>query len=89
MLEGASFVVLLFVAMPLKYAASMPLAVRVVGALHGVLFLVFLAALFHASFERRWGFGRAALAFASSIVPFGTFVFDKSLRREMESLPSS
>lgn len=44
-LEGLSFLVLLFIAMPLKYLADMPLAVRIAGSVHGGLFLVFLAVL--------------------------------------------
>jgi integral membrane protein len=45
LLEGVSYLLLLFVAMPLKYFWEMPLAVRIVGSLHGMLFIVFLAAL--------------------------------------------
>ena len=45
LLEGTSFVVLLFIAMPLKYLADLPLAVRIVGSVHGALFLMFLAVL--------------------------------------------
>jgi integral membrane protein len=82
-LEGSSFLVLLFVAMPLKYVAGLPLAVRIVGSVHGLLFLVFLVVLYRAARQRRWPLRRAALAFVSSIVPFGTFVFDGSLRREI------
>jgi integral membrane protein len=84
-LEGSSFLALLFVAMPLKYLAGLPLAVRVVGTVHGLLFVVFMAALYHAARERGWPLRRSALAFVSSIVPFGTFVFDRSLRREIAS----
>lgn len=82
-LEGLSFVLLLFVAMPLKYWAGLPLAVRVVGGVHGLLFVLFLAALFRAALERGWPPRRWALALFSSLVPFGTFVFDRSLRREL------
>lgn len=82
-LEGLSFVLLLFVAMPLKYWANLPLAVRVVGSVHGLLFVVFVAALFRAAVERSWPPRRWVLAFFSSLVPFGTFVFDRSLRREL------
>jgi integral membrane protein len=82
-LEGLSFLVLLFVAMPLKYLAGQPLAVRVVGSLHGALFILFLVALWRAATERRWPASRWSLAFVSSIVPFGTMVFDRSLRREV------
>ena len=83
LLEGSSFLALLFIAMPLKYLAGLPLAVRIVGSVHGLLFLMFLAALFRAGRQRRWPFSRSLLAFVSSIVPFGTFLFDRSLRREI------
>jgi integral membrane protein len=84
--EGLSFVALLFVAMPLKYVWGIPLAVRIVGSLHGALFLIFLVALFRAASEREWPLRRSFLAFVSSVVPFGTFVFDSSLKSEIEGL---
>ncbi len=83
LVEGLSFVALLFVAMPLKYLAGMPLAVRIIGSVHGGLFLVFLLALAAASRERRWPSRRSLMAFVSSLLPFGTFVFDRSLREEI------
>ena len=61
LLEGASFIVLLFVAMPLKYLAGMPLPTRVAGSVHGLLFLLFIAVLIRASAERRWPFRRSLL----------------------------
>ena len=85
LLEGSSFLVLLFIAMPLKYLADQPLAVRIVGSIHGLLFVIFMAALFRAGSVRRWPFRRSVHAFVSSIVPFGTFVFDRSLRHEIAS----
>jgi len=81
-MEGASFLVLLGVAMPLKYLAGVPMAVKVVGWAHGVLFIAFCAALVQTMRNRRWGIGRAALGFLAALVPFGTFVFDRSLQRE-------
>jgi integral membrane protein len=81
--EGISFVVLLFLAMPLKYWAGLPIAVRIVGMLHGVLFLAFVAALFDVATKRGWSYQRWGLAFLSSLLPFGTFWFDRSLRREI------
>lgn len=87
LLEGLSFVVLLFVAMPLKYWAGLPLAVRVVGAVHGVLFVLFVPALFRAATEHEWPARRWLLAFGASLVPFGTFLFDRTLRRELEATP--
>ncbi len=82
-IEGVSFLVLLFVAMPLKYLAGLPVAVRIVGSIHGVLFIAFVLILIRVSIARAWPFRRSLLAFVSSIVPFGTFVFDGSLRREI------
>jgi len=86
LLEGTSFLVLLFVAMPLKYLAGLPLAVRIVGSVHGLLFLMFLVALYRAGSQRGWPLRRWLAAFVASVVPFGTFGFDPSLRREIEAM---
>lgn len=82
-LEGLSFVLLLFVAMPLKYYAGLPLAVRLVGSAHGLLFVAFCWALFRAAVACEWPLRRSLVAFVSSLLPFGTFVFDRSLKREI------
>ena len=82
-LEGLSFVILLFVAMPLKYLAGMPLAVRIVGSIHGALFVLFLVALYRVARGGGWLRRRVLVAFVSSLLPVGTFVFDSSLRREI------
>ena len=82
LLEGLSFVLLLFVAMPLKYLAGMPLAVRVVGLAHGLLFVLFLFTLMEVAIAYRWSLVRVLGAFVSSLLPFGTFVLDARLRRE-------
>jgi integral membrane protein len=89
LLEGTSFLVLLFIAMPLKYLAGLPLAVRIVGSVHGVLFLMFMAVLYRAGTARGWPLRRWLIAFGSSVVPFGTFMFDGSLRREIAAVSTS
>lgn len=81
MMEGTSFLVLLGIAMPLKYLAGYPQAVRVVGMLHGVLFLMFLAAVLQVSVSMRWPVRRVFAALVASVLPFGPFVFDAHLRR--------
>ena len=86
LLEGSSFLILLFAAMPLKYLAGMPLAVRIVGSIHGALFIAFVVALYRAAHACDWPLRRSVTAFVASILPFGTFVFDGALRREIESL---
>ena len=89
LLEGSSFILLLFVAMPLKYLAGLPLAVRLVGSVHGALFIWFVAALYRAARARDWPRSRSVTAFAASILPFGTFVFDASLRREIDGIKAA
>ncbi len=87
--EGSSFLTLLFVAMPLKYWAGLPMAVRIVGSLHGVLFVLFIVALARAAVEYDWSLVRTLLAFVSSVIPFGTFVFDRSLKQEIARGPAA
>ena len=88
-LEGVSFLVLLFVAMPLKYLAGMPLAVRVVGMVHGVLFLAYIVAVARAARSRRWSLGRIVEALVASLYPFGTFLLDRKLREEVDPSPGA
>lgn len=80
-LEGISFLVLLGIAMPLKYYADTPGPVRVVGMLHGVLFVLYVMLLIQATFTYKWTPWKAVLGFIASLVPFGTFYADKKLFR--------
>ena len=85
LVEGASFLLLLGVAMPLKYIWGMPEAVRVVGSIHGALWIGYLAALGDTWMNRNWHWRRAAVAFVASVLPFGPFVFERSLREEQNA----
>lgn len=78
-LEGISFLVLLGIAMPLKYLASYPEPVRVVGMAHGVLFLAYVFLLLWTKAEYRWTFTKTFYAFMASLIPFGTFYADKKI----------
>jgi integral membrane protein len=80
LLEGTSFLILLGIAMPLKYAADLPGAVSVVGMLHGILFVIYLVAIANAFFVRHLSFMKSLLAVAAAFVPFGPFLVDKKLR---------
>ena len=82
-LEGMSFVVLLGIAMPLKYFADEPGAVRVVGMAHGVLFLLYVLAVFQAAVEHGWKLKLIALLLVASLLPAGPFVADARLLRKM------
>ena len=78
--EGISYLLLLFVAMPLKYGAGIDSAVRIVGMAHGVLFLAYCLTLALAA--RRLGARLSVLAFVLSFVPFGTFWLETRLRQD-------
>ena len=81
--EGVSFLVLVGIAMPLKYFAGQPIYVRVVGMIHGVLFLTYLLALFQAHTEHGWPAKRSFLLFVAALLPFGPFVSDRKLLRDL------
>ena len=80
--EGVSFLLLLFVAMPLKYFANMPLAVKIMGSLHGVLFVAFVVLAWEVKGDNQKGFLWLMKAFLASLIPFGTFVMDKYWKKE-------
>ncbi len=80
--EGVSWLALLFIAMPLKYAFGQPEAVRLLGRVHGGLFVLFILTLAMAATEAGWKFRQVARAFLASLVPFGAFWLEKRLRAE-------
>ena len=84
MLEGSSLLILLFIAMPLKYIWGNPTAVKIVGWAHGVLFVAFLVMAFEVKIMLGKNVGWFMKAFIASIVPFGTFVLDRELKKEEE-----
>ena len=84
--EGISFLVLLLIAMPLKYYFDFPIAVKVVGWLHGILFITYIAAVLLAIKAMQWNWFSVLVALAASLVPMGTFVLDKSLKKREAEL---
>lgn len=81
-LEGISFIVLLFIAMPLKYFAGIPIAVRLVGSLHGVLFVSLVFSLAEMKGKHDWEIAKLVRVFVASLLPFGTFFIDRELKKE-------
>lgn len=79
--EGISYLLLLFVAMPLKYALNVPEAVRWIGSLHGFLFVAFMVMLYYSFMTKALSMKAVLRAFLLSLIPFGTFylTFDKSV----------
>ena len=78
-LEGLSFILLLFFAMPMKYVAGNPSFVKLFGMPHGVLFLLYIMLAISVSIEKEWGIKTSLLVLLASVVPFGTFYMDKKL----------
>lgn len=79
-LEAVSFLLLVGIAMPLKYLADMPLMVKYVGWAHGLLFMVYIVQLLVVSFLLKWDVLRIIYGFVASLLPFGPFVFERSIK---------
>ena len=80
--EGLSFLLLIFGAVPLKYLLSQPLGVRVLGPIHGVLFLWLLWELAQLLFSHGFGAKRATIVFLASLFPAGPFLIDNWLKEQ-------
>lgn len=81
-IEGISYLLLLFIAMPLKYFFDYPLAVKYVGWAHGVLFIAYVALLLACWAKYKWTFKRVFFFFIASLLPFLPFVVEKQLKGE-------
>lgn len=80
--EGVSFLILLLIAMPLKYFFNFPEAVKAVGWIHGALFVAFIYFAFEVMGSLNKNFLWLVKAFAAAFIPFGTFIFDRQLKKE-------
>ncbi|MES2779768.1 MAG: DUF3817 domain-containing protein [Bacteroidota bacterium] len=82
-LEGVSYLILVFIAMPLKYLAGQPELVKRVGMAHGLLFVLFVFTLVQVTTDRDWKWSKALKAFGTSLLPFGTFWFEANHRKSV------
>jgi integral membrane protein len=87
--EGVSFLVLLLIAMPMKYFLGIPEAVKLVGWIHGVLFIAYVVAVFMSFRAMRWGLIGITVALGASLLPLGTFMLDRQLKRRQEEISVS
>jgi integral membrane protein len=81
-LEGLSYIVLLGIAMPLKYFLGFPLAVKVTGWAHGVLFMLYVALLLTCWIKCKWSFWRVCGYFIASLLPIVPFLVERQLKSE-------
>lgn len=79
-LEGGSFLLLMLVAMPLKYGWDAPALVKHTGRLHGLLVMLFIGTLAHAARTAKWPARTVAWAMFSSMIPAGFFFFEASVK---------
>ena len=84
-IEAISYLVLLGIAMPLKYVWGEPLAVRIVGMAHGVLFCLFCYALLNAMLVQKWSLKPPFLIFMASLVPFAPVCVEKWLKQQPDT----
>ena len=80
-LEGISFLLLLLFAMRMKYFYDQPFWVKYIGMGHGVLFLLFILALFIVCQLKKWSVTVFVLGILAAILPFGPFIFDLKLKK--------
>ena len=84
--EGISFLVLLLIAMPLKYYFELPLAVKLIGWAHGVLFIAYIVVVLISIRVMKWSWVDVVIAFIASLAPGGTLFLDGSWRRREREL---
>ncbi len=83
-IEGISMLVLAFIAMPLKYLADKPLMVKIVGNIHGYLFIALVLYALWVGYKKQWPFLKVTFwVLLGSIVPFGPFIVDKKILKPL------
>ncbi len=82
-IEGISFIILIFIAMPLKYSFGYPIATKIVGMIHGILVFAFLYQIYEAKKEAGFTLKETGFYTLMSLIPFGSFYTDKLLARKM------
>ena len=80
-LEGVSYLLLLFIATPIKYLAGNEMFVKMLGMPHGLLFLVYIVLAIMLKYELGWEAKKFLIILIASIIPFGTFYIDKKYLR--------
>ncbi len=77
LIEGTTLLLLLFVAMPLKYKLGIPMAVSVMGPIHGIAFMLYLSVLGLAFVDKNLTALKLLVGAVAACIPFGSFVFER------------
>ena len=83
--EGVSYILLLFIAVPIKYLLNEALYVKVLGMPHGILFILYILFSIIAKIKYNWNFRKFLVISIASLVPFGTFYIDKKYLKKLQS----
>lgn len=83
LLEGISYILLLFIATPIKYLAGDPQYVKLLGMPHGMLFVAYVALAFLFKKDFKWTGKQFLIVLIASILPFGTFYIDKAYLKKL------
>lgn len=81
-LEGISYL-LLALTMPLKYLMDMGMPNKIVGYIHGILFMIYVFYVLYFFYTKKWSFKFSLIAFIASLLPFGTFILDARVLKKM------
>ena len=81
LLEGLSYILLLFVAVPIKYSLGDTTYVKLLGMPHGILFVAYLGFTFYFKQEQNWSMKTLTIVLLGSVIPFGTFYVDNKYLR--------
>jgi len=84
LLEGLSYVLLLFIAVPIKYLNNDPSYVKMLGMPHGLLFVGYVALAIVLRTDNQWIKNNFFMVLMASIIPFGTFVIEKKLNKTIQ-----
>jgi integral membrane protein len=82
-LEGVSYILLLFIATPIKYFGNDPQFVKMLGMPHGILFMLYVILAFMLKQENIWFKDNFRMILLASIIPFGTFILDRKLNKSI------
>ncbi|WP_352338432.1 DUF3817 domain-containing protein [Psychrobacter sp. 16-MNA-CIBAN-0192] len=88
-LEGTSFLLLLGVAMPLKYLMGIPEGVKYIGMAHGILFITYIVILMGATIKIKMPIWAIPAGVLGSLLPFGPFIFDHVLKKRLSKRATS
>jgi integral membrane protein len=86
--EAVSFLVLVLVGLPLKYFGDQEVGVKVMGPVHGVLFVLFVMLAIFVAADEKWRLKRTLLTLLCAVIPFGGFIADRKLIAPVEPAPA-